>query len=211
MLDFPLYVDKTVAEENKNICRGFIRVEIDTGIKIKINKGVYPPSEDSYFLLQCIDIGKEKVLEIGTGTGVIAIHAAKKGADVTAVDKNEKAVKNAGENATANEIKMTVKQSDIFSNVEGSFDVVVFNPPYLPSDKMEEAWEGGHEGIEIMEKFLREVPKHLKSQGRVYVILSSLGNTDKLIGEFSPPFSFEEMGRLPLFFEKLVVYKIIVE
>ena len=52
-------------------------MKIDTSIKIKVNSGVYPPSEDSYLLIECIDVGKEKVLEIGTGTGIIALHAAK--------------------------------------------------------------------------------------------------------------------------------------
>ena len=114
-------------------------MKIDTSIKIKVNCGVYPPSEDSYLLIECIDVGKEKVLEIGTGTGIIALHAAKNGAVVTTVDKNQKAVKNARGNAEKNGINIDIKQSDLFSSVDGMFDVIIFNPPYLPSDKMEEA------------------------------------------------------------------------
>ncbi len=193
------------------MCHGFIHMEIDTGIKIRTDEGVYPPSEDSYFLLECLDVGKEKVLEIGTGTGIIALHAAKKGADVTAVDKNRKVVENALKNAEVNGIRMAVKQSDLFSNVEGHFDVIVFNPPYLPSENMEEAWEGGREGIEIAERFLEEAPKYLNPDGKIYILLSTLGNIDKLIGEFSPPFAFEEIGRLSLFFEKLIVYRLTVQ
>ena len=183
-------------------------MEIDTGIKIESDKGVYPPSEDSYLLLQCLDIGKERMLEIGTGTGIIALHAAKIGADVTAVDKNRKAVKNALRNAEKNHIEITFKESDLFSNVDGRFDVIVFNPPYLPSEEMKEAWEGGREGIEIAKRFLSEASRHLNPGGRIYILLSTLGNIDKLIGEFSPPFIFEEVGRLSLFFEKLIVYRI---
>ncbi|KAA0001513.1 MAG: methyltransferase [Thermoplasmata archaeon] len=150
-------------------------MKIDTSIKIKVNSGVYPPSEDSYLLIECIDIGKEKVLEIGTGTGIIALHAAKSGADdVTAVDKNQKAVKNARENAEKNGINIDIKQSDLFSNVDGMFDVIIFNPPYLPSDKMEEAWEGGEEGIEITKKFLEDAARHLNPGGRIYIVLSTL-------------------------------------
>lgn len=183
-------------------------MKIDTSIKIKVNSGVYPPSEDSYLLIECIDIGKEKVLEIGTGTGIIALHAAKNGAVVTAVDKNQKAVKNARENAEKNGINIDIKQSDLFSNVDGMFDVIIFNPPYLPSDKMEEAWEGGEEGIEITKKFLEDAARHLNPGGRIYIVLSTLGNIKKLVGEFRELYNFEEIGRLPLFFEKLIVYKV---
>jgi len=200
-----------VPREKRNIFMAFIHVDIDTSIKIEVDEGVYPPSEDSYLLLQYLDIGKEKMLEIGTGTGIIALHAAKKGADVTAVDKNGKAVSNALRNAKANGINMTVKQSDLFSNVDGRFDVIVFNPPYLPSEETEEAWEGGREGIEIAERFLSEAPEHLNPGGRIYMVLSTLGNVKKLVDEFFPPLIFEEIGRLPLFFEKLVVYRITVQ
>ncbi|MEA2053861.1 MAG: HemK2/MTQ2 family protein methyltransferase [Candidatus Thermoplasmatota archaeon] len=183
-------------------------MEIDTGIKVRVNDGVYPPSEDSYFLIQCINVGKERVLDMGTGTGIIALHAAKEGAVVTAVDKNEKAVKNAKENADNNGIKLTVRQSDLFSNVKESFDVIIFNPPHLPSDKTEEAWEGGKDGVEITEKFLGGASYHLNSGGKIYIILSTLGNIKKLIGEFKPYYQFEELGKLSLFFEKLVVYSV---
>jgi len=183
-------------------------VKINTSIKIKVNSGVYPPSEDSYLLIERIDVGKEKVLEIGTGTGIIALHAAKNGAVVTAVDKNQEAVKNAIENAEKNRINVDIKQSDLFSNVDGTFDVIIFNPPYLPSDKMEGAWEGGEGGIEIAEKFLEGARQHLSPGGRIYIILSTLGNIKKLIGNFEHLYNFEEVGRMNLFFEKLIVYKI---
>lgn len=183
-------------------------MKIDTSIKIKVNSGVYPPSEDSYLLIECIDVGKEKVLEIGTGTGIIALHAAKNGAVVTAVDKNQEAVKNAIENAEENGISVDIKQSDLFSNVDGMFNVIIFNPPYLPSDKMEEAWEGGEEGIEITKKFLEDAVHHLNPEGRIYIVLSTLGNIKKLVDEFRQLYSFKEIGRLSLFFEKLIVYKV---
>jgi len=101
-----------VPREKRNIFMAFIHVDIDTSIKIEVDEGVYPPSEDSYLLLQYLDIGKEKMLEIGTGTGIIALHAAKKGADVTAVDKNGKAVSNALRNAKANGINMSAQRGD---------------------------------------------------------------------------------------------------
>jgi len=183
-------------------------VEIDARIIIKVSEGVYPPSEDSHLLLGCIEVGKEKVLEVGTGTGIIALHAAKRGADVTAVDIKQEAVENARKNAEMNGIKIHVEQSDLFSNVSGIFDVIIFNPPYLPSDKMEEAWEGGEEGIEVAKRFLEKARFYLSHKGRIYIVLSTLGNIKKLIDDFEQFYDFEEIGRMNLFFEKLIVYKI---
>lgn len=178
-------------------------------IKIKVKEGVYPPSEDSYFLIECIEIENEKSLDMGTGTGIIALHMAKNGAIVTAADKNINAVINAKENAEINGIKINVVQSDLFSNICEKFDVIVFNPPYLPSnDIYDEVWDGGKEGIEVAEKFLERAINYLNPRGRIYLLLSTLGNVKKCIDKFNSMYKFIKIDTLPLFFEKLVVYEI---
>lgn len=184
-------------------------MEIDATIKIKVKEGVYPTFEDSYFLIECIEVGKEKALDMGTGTGIIALHMAKKGAIVTAADKDVRAVVNAKENAEINGLKIKVVQSDLFSNIDENFDTIVFNPPYLPSDEINDiAWNGGKEGIEVAEKFLEDAINYLNPRGRIYLLLSTLGNIKKFIDTFDSIYTFEKINILPLFFEKLVVYKI---
>jgi release factor glutamine methyltransferase len=140
---------------------------------------VYQPREDSFLMIKAINVKpKEKLLEIGTGAGIIAIHCAKAGADVTAVDVNPHAVNCAKINTVLNKVKVKVLESDLFSNVSGKYDKIIFNPPYLPSDKKDKfydiSYSGGKTGLEVTNKFLRESLKHLKTQGDIYFILSSL-------------------------------------
>lgn len=184
-------------------------MEIDTRIKITVNEGVYRPSDDSYFLIECIEVGREKALDMGTGTGIIALHMAKKGAMVTAADKDARAVNNSIENAEMNGLTIKAVQSDLFSHIKGHFDVIVFNPPYLPRDEIhDDAWDGGEEGVEIAKKFLKEAIHHLNPGGRIYLLLSTLGNIKKCIDTFESTYKFREINTLPLFFERLVAYEI---
>jgi release factor glutamine methyltransferase len=146
---------------------------------------VYQPREDSFLMIKALNIKKgEKILEIGTGSGIIAIHCAKAKADVTATDINIHAVNSAKFNAEMNKVKLKVLMSDLFSNVSGKFDKIIFNPPYLPSDKKDKfydiSYSGGKSGIEITNKFLKEAKKHLNAKGEIYFILSSLA-TGKII------------------------------
>ena len=147
---------------------------------------VYQPREDSFLLIKALKIKpKEKILEIGTGSSIIAIHCAKAKADVTAVDVNPHAITCAKLNSVLNKVKITVLKSDMFSNVKGKFDKIIFNPPYLPSDKKDKfydiSYSGGKSGVEITNKFLKEAPKFLNKGGEIYFIASSLAKLDKLI------------------------------
>ena len=95
-------------------------------------EGVYAPSDDTFLLLDAVeDVSGQRVLEMGTGTGLIAVHCAKAGAMVTAADVSEKAVANVLHNAEKNSVSITVFHSDLFTNIEGVFDLILFNPPYL--------------------------------------------------------------------------------
>jgi release factor glutamine methyltransferase len=101
---------------------------------------------------------------------------AKAGALVTAVDVDPYALRNAAENAAMNGLRLELVQSDLFQNVKGRFDVVVFNPPYLrgSADGQEDlCWAGGESGAEVTGRFLAEVGPHLKKEGRVLVLISS--------------------------------------
>lgn len=114
------------------------------------------------------------VLEIGSGSGLISLVAAKNGAIVTATDINTKATENTKLNAFANRLNITVIQSDLFAAVPLQlFDMILVNPPYYPQQPQndyEKAWYCGI-GFDYFKKFF----KQLKDRGlgnNCYMILS---------------------------------------
>jgi len=183
-------------------------VYVNQNLSIDVFSDVYYPAEDSYLLIKTVRVGKESLLDMGTGTGVVGLHAAKQGASVTAVDNNPRAVANAQHNAVRNNLALTVYQSDLFSAITDQFDIITFNPPYLPSDNIKEPWEGGPGGITVMQKFLIQASGYIKPKGQIYMVASSHSDIDFLLDEFSNMYEFSEMARQSFFFEKLMVYSI---
>lgn len=170
---------------------------------------VYTPREDSFLLRDYIremELEGRKVLEIGTGSGIIALEAAKKDAEVKAVDINPEAVQYAREQAIKEglEDKVEFIQSDLFENVERTFDLILFNPPYLPGEDGlgdEEIWRGGEKGIEVTRKFLQSASKYLSENGEILVIISSQADRKELMREFE----LEIVDSEKLWFETLYV------
>jgi release factor glutamine methyltransferase len=168
---------------------------------------IYEPEEDSYLLEKYVKkYAKGKVLDVGTGSGIQALVALENTKDVLAVDINPEAVdfvKKKGVNA---------KISDLFSNVEGKFDVIIFNPPYLPEDSEEDEESkkittGGKKGHEILEKFLKEAKEHLNENGMILIVVSSLtGDVQSLFKKYKYRFECLEIEKM--FFEQLYVYLI---
>lgn len=145
---------------------------------------VYSPAEDTYLLASVIpdDLEDKNCLEIGTGSGYIAEEIAEKNPEkVTAVDINPEAVKEASERLKDFE-NTEIFVSDLFDSVKGKFDVIVFNPPYLPGEASnigdEEIWSGGEKGGEVTERFLENVESYLTEDGKVFFIVSSLSDLD---------------------------------
>jgi release factor glutamine methyltransferase len=111
------------------------------------------------------------------------------------------------ENARRNGLEISGIVSDLFSRITGTFDQIVFNPPYLPVDEKDPlalTWSGGKGGIEVLEGFLREAPGFLKSGGRMTVIVSSRMDGNPLRTLISR-FEAETLTRKRLFFEELEV------
>ena len=186
-------------------------MEYDPGIVIGEAPDVYPPSEDSILLIRSFDVVPgEKVLELGCGSGVVSLHCAKAGAIVTAGDINPSAVALTERNAEKNNLDVEVLLTDVYGSVEGRFDTVVFNLPYLPVDDnlpLAEAWSGGEDGLGPLPEILEGVPVHGNEGWRVIVVVSSLMDEEKLDGLLSP-YVVTVLGELPLFFEKLRVLQI---
>jgi release factor glutamine methyltransferase len=183
-------------------------MEVDPSIHIEVRNGVYEPAEDSYLLLDAIELRDGRMLDMGTGTGIIGLHAARHGIDVTAVDIDGHAVETARSNGTRNNLDITVLQSNLFTAVQGCFDIIAFNPPYLPAEDGDIRWDGGPGGIATARRFLTETDSYLKKDGRVYLLLSTLGDIASLLQEFKERYHFERKRQLTLFFEKLLVYEI---
>jgi release factor glutamine methyltransferase len=186
-------------------------MEYDPEIRIEGDPDVYPPSDDSILFIQSLDVKEgEKVLEIGCGSGVVSIHCAKNGCKVTCGDINPKAVALARRNAEANGVQMEVFETDVYSNIDGRFDTILFNLPYLPVDEdglLARSWSGGPDGLGPLPDLLKGAPDHLTEDGRVVVVISSLMDTDAL-WDLLDNYSVRTIGELKLFFEKLAVLEI---
>jgi release factor glutamine methyltransferase len=122
----------------------------------------------------------DRVLDMGTGCGLHAILAASSSAaEVLAVDVNPHAVKAARLNAERNGVgeRVQVRQSDVFSAVDGLFDVIVFNPPFrwfTPRDALEMA--SADPGYRALTTFFRDARRYLTATGRILVFFGTSGD-----------------------------------
>ncbi len=167
---------------------------------------VYRPSDDSYLLQGCMEkLASGTVLDMGTGSGIQAVTAAAKDnvVHVVAVDINPEALEATRRRAAEAGVlaKMTLVQSDLFEKVEGSFDWILFNAPYLPSEGgiNDPTWAGGERGAEVIERFLAAAHDHLSPGGSILLVYSSeTGLTGDGFG-----YGWEILGEKRLFFETL--------
>lgn len=156
------------------------------GLEFIVTKDVLSPRMDTERLVETVlnDIKpKQTVIDIGTGSGAIAITIAKNSqAKVTAVDISEGALKVAKENAKNNNVQVKFVESNLFDAFRRftKFDVIVSNPPYIPSkviDNLEDevkkfdpiiALDGGADGLDFYKKIIDEAPKRLTRNGKIY-------------------------------------------
>jgi release factor glutamine methyltransferase len=183
-------------------------------------KHVYEPAEDSFLFAEHLAIEKgERVLDMGTGCGILGIIASKNAAEVVAVDMNPYAVRCAKGNAKTNHVndKMVFLQGTLFTplRIEEKFDSILFNAPYLPSEAAEDdswldrAWAGGASGREVIDRFVCEAPKHLKQNGRIFLMQSTLSAVAETFEKFKENGLKADVvveHALP-FFEKIVLTK----
>lgn len=145
---------------------------------------VYPPAEDSFLLLRAAlrEVReRDRVLEVGTGSGYVAAGLADRAAAVVATDINPHAVR------CARARGVEAVRTDLFSGLCGSFDLILFNPPYLPTmpeerieDWLEYALDGGPTGRAVIERFIADLGRVLSPFGRVLLLVSSLTGPDEV-------------------------------
>ena len=171
----------------------------------------YEPREDTFLMLEPLaDLPLQglRVLDVGTGSGILAAYCANKRADVTASDIDAGAIEELKSLAGRLGITLKLISCDLFSKIDGHFDIIVFNPPYLPSSKFDDRTvDGGKHGTVVINRFLDQLGPHLAEDGFGLILTSSLNGPEQL--EMShPDLSFETLRQQSLFFETLYVLKV---
>jgi len=157
------------------------------------------------------------VLEIGTGSGFIAIQIADKVKKIIATDISKNAIKTAKKNSKLNGVnaKIDFRIGDLFSPIEHNekFSLIIFNAPYLPTKENEKiggdinyAWDGGLSGRKIISRFIHECPQYMKANGRVLLVQSDLADINSTISEFKKVgLDAKVIAEKKFFFEKIVL------
>jgi len=210
-------------------------------------KNVYYPSDDSYLLIDYfrkiinddlfdgIKLEEiENILDMGTGTGIIAIFFQilkslypKFNPKIYASDILEESIICAKRNEILNKSKnkITYFQSDLFKSfpesLRSKFNIIVFNPPYLPSSPLikeainkkgfDHSWEGGYKGIEILIIFLKDLKRFLNYEKAhyVYYISSSRSDIDELEKRIiDVGYKNEKLEKIHVFFEDIILNRL---
>ncbi len=157
------------------------------GYKIKVDERVLIPRPETELMteqvLRTAEQG-DKVLDLCTGSGCIAIAIAKKGAEkeltVTASDISADALALAQENAKRNGADIKFIESDLLEGVRGKFNIIVCNPPYIKSGDIaglqkevqfepKGALDGGEDGLDFYRRLAKEAPRHLVKGGTLFM------------------------------------------
>ncbi len=131
--------------------------------------------------VKTLDLTGKYILDMGTGSGIVSIFAASKGAECIAADINPVAVRCIKENALQNNFSKQIAaiESDLFDSLQNTYpskyDIIFFNPPYYkgnPSNNFERAFKGGP-NLEVINRFLEDAKNFLSPQGRLCLLVSS--------------------------------------
>ncbi|MGW0138573.1 HemK2/MTQ2 family protein methyltransferase [Streptomyces calvus] len=152
--------------------------------------GVYAPQEDTELLAgalseEPVPPGTD-VLDVGTGSGALAVAAARRGAQVTAVDVSRRAVCAARLNALRAGVSVRVRRGNLFAPVRNrSFDLILANPPYVPAPGERglprgpaRAWDAGSDGRLVLDRICREAPALLRPGGVLLLVQSALSDPE---------------------------------
>src|SRR3989344_5143367 len=182
---------------------------------------VYQPAEDSYFLAEVIkeflgsktkkELEKIKTLDMGTGSGIQLINCLKAGIlknNILAIDINKEAIKH------FKNLKIKTIKSNLFSKIPKNkklkFDLIIFNPPYLPENKYDKLPDttGGKKGDETIIRFIKNLKTHLKEKGVCFLLTSSLTPNSWKKEIKKQKLKIKKVSEKSLFMEKLYVWEI---
>lgn len=191
------YLPKDKLEEGLNKLKEGKPVQYIVGnvdfydVNLLVNENVLIPRFETETLVKkTINYAKNlkeplDILDIGTGSGAIAITLAKHlNSNVLATDISKEALKIAEENAKRNNVKINFKQSDILKNIQGKFDIIISNPPYIAKDEKIDplvknnephiALYADNNGLYFYEEILKNIKPHLKEKS---IIAFEIGMT----------------------------------
>jgi len=170
---------------------------------------IYQPSDDSFLLAESVKevIKKDdftNVLDMGSGSGIQAETAIKAGINpknIVLADINPDAIKLLRKKFP----KSKVILSDLFEKIKGKYDLIIFNPPYLPDHEFDKGADtsGGKKGSEIINRFLSQAKKHLSDNGIILLLISSFTK-----GIDWQNYKKKLLGTKKIFFEELYVLEI---
>lgn len=176
---------------------------------------IYQPAEDSHLLTnilkkelprlieQNLDL---RFLEIGAGSGIhlwTANNLGIKKQNIFSCDMNKESVHH------CNILGFNCVHSDLFENVEGKFDLIIFNPPYLGEQKYDKEKDttGGKKGDEVILRFLKQAKDYLEKDGKIFLLKSSLTPMKRIEKELEN-YKVQVLGKEKLFYEELIVWEI---
>jgi release factor-specific protein-(glutamine-N5) methyltransferase len=157
------------------------------GYTIKVDERVLIPRPETEVLAEYASAeiqDGDRVLDLCTGSGALAVALAKmsgKKIEVTASDISDGALSLAEENAEGNEVEITFIKSDLFTDIEGKFNLIASNPPYIPAEEIEGlqrevkdfeprlALDGGADGLDFYRKIAAGVKEHLAEGGKLFL------------------------------------------
>ena len=179
-------------------------------------KTIYQPSEDSYLLQKTLTnylTNKPKnikILDMGSGSGIQAQTCKDLGfKNITTADINPEVINHLKKQ------KLNPIQSNLFSKIpkKEKFNLIIFNPPYLPEDKREPKdsqlqTTGGKKGYEIIIRFLKQAKSHLEPKAEILLLFSSLSKPSVILKTARQlNYKTKQLDKKKLFFEELSVYK----
>lgn len=194
------------------------------------NYETYKPSEDTFLILRNLKkYVRNKVLDMGCGSGILGIYSYRYTKDVTFSDIDEDSILISKINFYINFIEKTdinkainnlnvvenyakFVKSNLFENIDEKFDVILFNPPYLPKisneeNKVERWVSGGEIGSEIIEDFLYEAKDHINDNGIILLVFSSLSDPFRIIKKARElGYKYSLIDKEKFFFEELYLY-----
>ena len=150
------------------------------------------------------------MLDLGTGSGVGALFAARRGFRVVAVDINPEAVRCARVNALLHHLedRIEARQGDLFAPVAGErFDLVLFNPPFFrgePVNDLDRAWRG----TDVLERFAAGLSAALTPAGQALLVLSTDGDCEAYCGALARSLTVEVASRRDFGNEVVTVYSV---
>ncbi len=175
---------------------------------------IYQPAEDSYLFSETLkNFLKNKnksllILDIGSGSGIQAQICRKLGfKNILTTDINLNAVKN------LKHLGFNAIKSDLFSKIKKQFNLIIFNPPYLPEDKREPkdsqlATTAGKKGYEIIIKFLDQAKTHLTKKGTILLLFSSLSKPKIILNQAKKlGYKYKKLLSQKIPFEEIYVYE----